>query len=195
MVIKIAVARGNALRLVDNNGGAMVAISGCDSRVVQDYMDAVISLSDNPNAGVTDSLHIAAYNSPTDFGVSGAEYLVDALTDYIHKWIPGISARKLRVGTAVHSPYVDPCEEQYRQDLHGIFAAHPGPHKPTIPVISTVTAEFVHDEYSVDYLWSNMRQTVRFSTAIPNLIKKHGDESTFLEVAPHPVLSQVSLLI
>ncbi|KAK1215285.1 hypothetical protein PQX77_022103 [Marasmius sp. AFHP31] len=190
MVIKIAVARGNALRLVDNNGGAMVAISGCDSRVVQDYMDAVISLSDNPNAGVTDSLHIAACNSPTDFGVSGAEYLVDALTDYIHKWVPGISARKLRVGTAVHSPYVDLCEGHYRQDLYRIFSAHSGPYKPTIPVISTVTAEFVDYEYSVDYLWSNLRQPVRFSTAIPKLLEKYSEESAFLEIAPHPVLSQ-----
>ncbi|KAL0572907.1 hypothetical protein V5O48_009054 [Marasmius crinis-equi] len=190
MVIRIAVARGNALRIVDNIGGAMVAISGCDIQAAQDYIDTVISLSDNPNAGVTDSLHIAARNSPTDFGISGAEYLVDALTEYIQRWIPTITARKLRVSTAVHSPYVDPCEEQYRRDLDEIFASYPGSHQPTIPVMSTVTGEFVASEYTTDYLWSNLRQPVRFSTAIPSLLEKYGESTTFLEIAPHPVLSQ-----
>jgi fatty acid synthase, animal type len=191
MVVKIAIARGGALCLVDNIGGAMVAISGCDEQTIQDYIDAVVDLSDNPQAGVSDSLYIAARNSPTDFGVSGAEYLVDELTSYIDQWVSGVMARKLRVGTAVHSPYVDPCEAQYRQELYRIFASYPGPHKPTIPVMSTVTAEFVKEDYKVDYLWNNMRQPVRFSTAIPNLLEKYGESTTFVEIAPHPVLSQV----
>ncbi|ESK85112.1 polyketide synthase [Moniliophthora roreri MCA 2997] len=191
MIVKIAIARGGALCLVDNNGGAMAAISGCDEQTIQDYINAVVELSDNPRAGVTDSLYIAARNSPTDFGVSGAEYLVDALTSYIDQWVSGVMARKLRVGTAVHSPYVDPCEAQYRQELYRIFSSYPGPHKPSIPVMSTVTAEFVKDEYTVDYLWDNMRQPVRFSDAIPKLMDKFGESTTFVEIAPHPVLSQV----
>ncbi|KAK7047807.1 hypothetical protein VNI00_006135 [Paramarasmius palmivorus] len=190
MVVKIAIARGGALCLVDNIGGAMVAISGCDEQTIQDYIDAVVDLSDNPRAGVSDSLYIAARNSPTDFGVSGAEYLVDELTSYIDQWVSGVMARKLRVGTAVHSPYVDPCEAQYRQELYRIFASYPGPHKPTVPVMSTVTAEFVKEDYTVDYLWNNMRQPVRFSTAVPNLLEKYGESTTFVEIAPHPVLSQ-----
>ncbi|KAF9261006.1 polyketide synthase [Marasmius fiardii PR-910] len=189
MVVKIAIARGGALCLVDNIGGAMVALSGCDAATVQDYIDTIIALSDNPKAGVTDSLHIAARNSPTDFGVSGAEYLVDDLTKYIDTWISGVLARKLRVGTAVHSPYVDACEAQYRQELYRIFASYPGPHKPTIPVMSTVTAEFVSSEYTVDYLWNNLRQAVRFNEAIPKILEKHGESTVFIEIAPHPVLS------
>ncbi|ESK88629.1 polyketide synthase [Moniliophthora roreri MCA 2997] len=190
MVVKIAVARGAALRLVDNIGGAMVAVSGCDLRTVQDYAEAVVDLSNNPTAGVTDSLHVAARNSPTDFGLSGAEYLVDELAKYIDQWVSGVSARKLRVSTAVHSPYVDACEAQYRQELAAIFEAHPGTHKPSLPVMSTVTAEFVEKEYTIDYLWNNLRQPVRFSDAIPKLIEKHGENTTFVEIAPHPVLSQ-----
>ncbi|KAI3605818.1 polyketide synthase [Moniliophthora roreri] len=190
MVVKIAVARGAALRLVDNIGGAMVAVSGCDLRTVQDYAEAVVDLSNNPTTGVTDSLHVAARNSPTDFGLSGAEYLVDELAKYIDQWVSGVSARKLRVSTAVHSPYVDACETQYRQELAAIFEAHPGTHKPSLPVMSTVTAEFVEKEYTIDYLWNNLRQPVRFSDAIPKLIEKYGENTTFVEIAPHPVLSQ-----
>ncbi|KAI3601476.1 polyketide synthase [Moniliophthora roreri] len=190
MVVKIAVARGEALRLVDNIGGAMVAVSGCDLQTVQDHAETITALSDNPKAVVSDSLHVAARNSPTDFGLSGAEYLVDELAKYIHQWVSGVSARKLRVSTAVHSPYVDACEAQYRQDLAAIFAAHPGTHKPSMPVMSTVTAEFVEDEYTIDYLWNNLRQPVRFADAIPKLIEKYGESTTFVEIAPHPVLSQ-----
>ncbi|KAG7085922.1 Type I Iterative PKS [Marasmius oreades] len=189
MVIKIAIARGGALCVVDNIGGAMVALSGCDSATVQDYIDTIIAISDNPKAGVTDTLHIAARNSPTDFGVSGAEYLVDELTKYIDTWISGVLARKLRVGTAVHSPYVNACEAQYRQELYRIFASYPGAHRPKIPVMSTVTAEFVTTEYTVDYLWNNLRQPVRFCDAIPKIMEKYGESTVFLEIAPHPVLS------
>ncbi|EEB93932.1 hypothetical protein MPER_07346, partial [Moniliophthora perniciosa FA553] len=139
MVVKIAVARGAALRLT-----------------VQDYAEAVVDLSSNPTAGVTDSLHVAARNSPTDFGLSGAEYLVDELAKYIDQWVSSVSARKLRVSTAVHSPYVDACEVQYRQELAAIFEAHPGTHKPSLPVMSTVTAGFVTEEYTIDYLWNNV---------------------------------------
>ena len=45
--------------------------------------------------------------------------------------------------------------------------------------------------YTVDYLWRNLRQPVRFSTAIPTLIDHLGKNSTFVELSPHPVLSQV----
>ncbi|EEB99772.1 hypothetical protein MPER_00465, partial [Moniliophthora perniciosa FA553] len=69
MVVKIAIARGEALRLVDNIGGAMVAVSGCDLQTVLDHAETITALSDNPKAVVSDSLYVAARNSPTDFGL------------------------------------------------------------------------------------------------------------------------------
>ncbi|EEB99972.1 hypothetical protein MPER_00207, partial [Moniliophthora perniciosa FA553] len=108
MVVKITIARGAALRLVDNIGGGMVAVSGCDLQTVRDYAEAIMDLSNT--AADADFLHVAARNSPTDFGLSGAENLVNELAKYIDQWVSGVSARKLRVSTAVHSPYVDACE-------------------------------------------------------------------------------------
>ncbi|KAF9242153.1 hypothetical protein BU15DRAFT_44267, partial [Melanogaster broomeanus] len=32
-------------------------------------------------------------------------------------------ACKLRINTVVHSPFVDPCETQFRRDVAAIFAA------------------------------------------------------------------------
>lgn len=191
MVVKIAIARGRALAKVDNIGGAMVAVSGCDAAAVKDYVDAASSLADLDEEE-SKKLYLAAFNSPTDIGVSGSEKLVDLLTSHIETWVDGVMARKLRVSTAVHSPYVDPCEEIYRAELAKIFKHYEGESfAPTTVTMSTVTGEFVSQEYTIDYLWSNLRKPVLFSTAIPKIVEKFGEETTFVEIAPHPVLSQV----
>lgn len=190
ITVKVAVARGRALGIVDNIGGSMVAVSGCDADAVQSYIDAALALSGKDVNG-TSQLYLASFNSPVDIGVSGSEDLLLTLADYINRWVPGASARKLRVSTAVHSPFVAPCEESYRKELVAIFSEHPGDHIPTIPVISTVTGEFITTPYTVDYLWQNIRQPVLFSTAIPKLVERYGELTTFVEVSPHPVLSQV----
>lgn len=168
----------------------MVAISGCNADAVRDYMDAALSLA-GTECGKAGQLHLAAFNSPSDVGVSGPEELLDTLTNYIDRWVDGVTARKLRVSTAVHSPFVNPCEEAYRKELAAIFSEHASDHFPITPTMSTVTAEFVSEPYTVDYLWKNIRQPVLFSTAIPKIVDRYGDLTTFVEVSPHPVLSQV----
>ncbi|CCM00451.1 uncharacterized protein FIBRA_02483 [Fibroporia radiculosa] len=189
MTVKVAVARGRALGVVDNTGGSMVAMSGCDANTVNDYVDAALSLAGRESQA-TRQLHLASYNSPTDIGVSGPEEVLDVLSMYIDKWVDGVVARKLRVSTAVHSPFVDPCEDTYRRELAAIFSAHPGDHSPVIPTMSTVTGEFVSEPYTIDYLWKNLRLPVLFSTAIPKMKDCYGDLVTFVELSPHPVLSQ-----
>ena len=189
MAVKVAIARGRALSLVDNIGGTMVAVSGCDTASVSDHMEATSVLAESKRMNT--KLFMAAYNSPSDIGISGSEDSVALLTSYINTWVEGASARKLRVSTAVHSPYVDPCETSYRMELEAIFAQYSGPFHPTTLTMSTVTGEFMDGRYTLDYLWRNLRQPVRFSTAIPKLIERFGKDSTFVEVAPHPVLSQV----
>lgn len=81
MVVKIAVSRGRAFTIVDNTGGGMVAVSGCDASAM---IDAASALSDYTGTGMT-HLHLASFNSPTDIGVSGAEKQIDVPTSYIDK--------------------------------------------------------------------------------------------------------------
>ncbi|KAJ3555439.1 hypothetical protein NM688_g2577 [Phlebia brevispora] len=189
MVVKIAVARGRVMAEVDNTGGAMIAISGCDEQTVRDHIGAASFLSVQNGTGSMD-LHLATFNSPTDIGVSGLETHVDTLKSYVETWVDGVAARKLRVSVAVHSPFVDPCEKTFRVKLASIFAQYTGPFIPTITTMSTVTAKFKTDEYTMDYLWDNLRQPVRFSSAIPSLMDTYGPYTTFVEISPHPVLSQ-----
>lgn len=191
MVVKIAIARGRALAMVDNTGGTMVAISGCDADAVRDHADTALALAEYDEHEV-DQLYMAAFNSTSDIGVSGSEALVDILISYIKTWVDGVTAHKLRVSTAVHSPFVDPCEKAYRSELTAIFAQYPGPHIPTTLTMSTVTAEFKSDSYTIDYLWNNLRQPVLFSVSVPKIVDRFGESTVFLEMSPHPVLSQVS---
>ncbi|EPQ51987.1 polyketide synthase [Gloeophyllum trabeum ATCC 11539] len=189
MVIRIAVARGRALRLVDGIGGSMVAVGGCDADTVQDHIDATMDIAPQGIVEPGDSLYIAAYNSLTDIGVSGPEKLIDELTKFISDWVEGVKATKLRVSTAVHSRYVNPCEETYRRELEAIFAQYPDHQAPSIPTMSTVTADWVEEQYSIDYLWRNLRQPVQFAPAISSLVGKYGEMTSFVEIAPHPVLT------
>ncbi|KAF9237177.1 polyketide synthase [Melanogaster broomeanus] len=188
MAVKLAIARGKALAMVDNTGGGMVVISGCNADKVRNYVETAIVF-----AGLGEHsarLYLASFNSPNDTGVSGAETHVDAFVSFIKQWVNGVAAHKLRINTAVHSPFVDPCETQFRRDLEAIFAEYPGPHVPITPTMSTVTAEFIVDSYTPDYLWNNLRQPVLFSSAIPKIIERFGESTVFVEVSPHPVLSQ-----
>ncbi|KAH7886699.1 hypothetical protein F5I97DRAFT_2059038 [Phlebopus sp. FC_14] len=189
MAVKVAIARGRALGIVDNTGGSMVAVSGCDANAVRDYADAALTLARKDDSKAN-QLHLAAFNSPSDIGVSGPEDLLLTFADYINRWVDGATARKLRVSTAVHSPFVAPCEDSYRKELATIFSQHPGNHLPSIPVMSTVTGEFITEPYTVDYLWKNIRQPVLFSTTIPKIVERYGERTTFVEVSPHAVLSQ-----
>ena len=198
MVVKIAIARGRALSKVDNTGGTMVAISGCDESNIRDHIAAVSFLGTQTGMPVAD-LHLAAFNSPADIGVSGPEAQVDLLRTYIETWVDGVAARKLRVSTAVHSPFIEPCQETYRAELKTIFdhyeSAGAGPFVPKVPTMSTVTADFRDGkEYTIDYLWQNLRQPVLFCRAIENLVEKYGQYTAFVEISPHPVLSQVKVL-
>ncbi|KAF9235665.1 polyketide synthase [Melanogaster broomeanus] len=188
MAVKLAIARGKALAMVDNSGGGMVVISGCDADQLRNYAKTAIIF-----AGLDEhspQLFLASFNSPNDTGVSGAETHVDAFVSFIKEWVGDVAAHKLRINTAVHSPFVDPCETQFRRDVAAIFAEYPGPHVPTTTTMSTVTAEFKVDPYTLDYLWNNLRQPVLFSSAVPKIIERYGESTVFVEMSPHPVLSQ-----
>jgi acyl transferase domain-containing protein len=62
------------------------------------------------------------------------------------------------------------------------------PQRPTIALYSTVTGNRIEDTVlDAEYWWQNVRQPVRFVTAMRQLIA--DGHKVFLEVGPHPVLS------
>lgn len=182
MVIRIAIARGRALSLVDGEG-SMLAVSGCTEEEL---------VSCFPTDGHK-ALHIASINTIKDFGVSGTSGDIDHLKATLEEHFSGVKAVKLRVSTAVHSPFVDPIQVSYRHDLDAIFSSFPGPHVPTIPIVSSVTAQVVLEPYDANYMWNNLRQPVRFHDAMSTVRNTIGNNFVAIELSSHPVLAQVRI--
>jgi acyl transferase domain-containing protein len=84
---------------------------------------------------------------------------------------------------AFHSAQMAPFESELKQAMQDLVPA-----RSSIPLFSTVTGAVIDaTELNADYWGRNLRQTVRFAESIKALLESGID--TFVEVAPHPVLS------
>lgn len=135
--------------------------------------------------GVEEAVSIAAVNSPNSVSLSGdpralAEIAERLLTDdTFHRF--------LRVNYAFHSPMMDATKRPLLAALESIA---PGP--SDLPMYSTVTGGLIDGvELDREYWWANVREPVRFHTAIEALLEDGYD--AFVELAPHPVLASAVL--
>ncbi len=126
-------------------------------------------------------LSVAAVNSPTSLTISGDPVALEDLVIGLQK--QNVYARMLRVDYAFHSSQMDPFLAELSEALHGI-----APKAAAVPLFSTVTGRPSDGlEYDADYWARNIRQTVQFAPVVAQLLDAGHD--TFLEIAPHPVLS------
>ncbi|KAF9239505.1 hypothetical protein BU15DRAFT_74656 [Melanogaster broomeanus] len=161
MAVKLSIARGRALAMVDNTGGGMVVVSGCDADKVRNYVETAIVF-----AGWTKLL-------PNCFSRHLTAPVIRAYLVLRHMWTRSTS-------------FITKFRATWPQSLQSILVFTSPP--PT--TMSTVTADFKADQYTPDYLWNNLRQPVLFSSAIPKIVERFGESTVFVEVSPHPVLSQ-----
>ncbi|XXT16877.1 beta-ketoacyl synthase N-terminal-like domain-containing protein [Sorangium sp. So ce429] len=131
--------------------------------------------------GRGDRLTIAAVNDPRSVVLSGEEA---ALLDAVQRLRgEAVDCRLLPVSHAFHSPQMAPLQ---RELLHALSAL--APRRATSSMFSTVTGARVSgDELDPAYWARNMREPVRFSTAVDAAVA--AGYRTFLEVGPHPVLA------
>ncbi len=95
----------------------------------------------------------------------------------------GVFCRFLQVNYAFHSRQMDPIRDELARELAVSQGA-----VTRIPLISAVTGfEIDGEELDARYWWRNVRETVRFASAIDHLIDRGW--GVFLEVGPHPVLA------
>ncbi|MFI1913806.1 type I polyketide synthase [Nocardia sp. NPDC020380] len=125
-------------------------------------------------------LALAAVNGPTSVVISGAP---DAMAELIeHCAEHEIRTRRIPVDYASHSAQVEQIRDELLTLLSGI-----SPRRSAVPFFSTVTGQWA-DTTTLDagYWYENLRQQVRFDTAIGGLF----DEGyrLFVECSPHPVL-------
>lgn len=125
---------------------------------------------------------IAAVNSPSAVTLAGPHEKLQAIAAEMER--REVFHRLLKVEVAYHSSQMDPLEEDLMSALRSL-----APRPERIPLYSSVTGERIAgEELEASYWWRNMRETVRFADAMRSLTA--GAYKLYLEVGPHPVLSQ-----
>jgi acyl transferase domain-containing protein/NADPH-dependent curcumin reductase CurA/NAD(P)-dependent dehydrogenase (short-subunit alcohol dehydrogenase family) len=132
-------------------------------------------------AGIPDSVSIAAYNAPASTVVSGD---AEAIEQLAKEWqARGISARMLPVDYAFHSAEMD----TVRSELPAVLGAIET-REPTTAIVSTVSGTLAAaGDYQAEYWGRNVRHAVRFQQAVECALARGA--STFLEIGPHAVVA------
>jgi amino acid adenylation domain-containing protein len=151
-------------------GGAMLAVRLPESEVLPLL---------NP------ALAIAAVNSPTLCVVAGPYADIAELETRLQG--NRVAVRRLKTSHAFHSPMMDPVIEPFTALLRSVKLG-----SPQIPFISNVTARYVTDAEtgSPEYWAGHMRQAVRFSDGVAELVRDH--RNVLLEVGPGLTLATLA---
>lgn len=134
---------------------------------------------------LNDRLSISVINSPSSCVISGDSEAIEAIKKVFDA--KDVYNRLLETSHAFHSHMMDPVLEKYRD-----FASTMTFSNPTIPVVSTVRADWISpDELkNPDYWMDNIRQPVRFSDAVEKLFAK--PEWILMEIGPGNTLTTLS---
>ncbi len=126
-------------------------------------------------------LSLAAVNGPSSSVVSGATEELILLESLLAK--QKVSSRRLEVSRAFHSQAMDQIADDFVREANRVRL-----NPPQIPYISNLTGTWIKPEEATDPVyWSrHLRQTVRFSEGISELLKE--PRRILLEVGPAQTL-------
>jgi acyl transferase domain-containing protein/acyl carrier protein len=164
----------DALALVAARGRLMQGLPGGSMMAV--------SLSEEELAPLLgEELSLAAVNSPSVCVVSGETEVVKDLEEQLSK--KGVDCRFLHTSHAFHSKMVNPILAEFTRK-----AEQAGLRTPNIPILSSVTGSWSNssDIATAGYWTKNLRQTVRFSNCVQELVK--DPDRILLEVGPGKTL-------
>lgn len=134
---------------------------------------------------ISDSVEIAAINSPSSCVASGTKEAIATLENQLSS--QKIECRLLHTSHAFHSQMMSPILEEFKQCFQKIKL-----NPPRIPFISNVTGNWITDSQATNpnYWSQHLRETVKFSDGINQLLNQF--EAIFLEVGPGPTLSTLT---
>ena len=131
--------------------------------------------------GIEDTVSIAAINGPNMMTFSGDVEPLERLAQRLDE--RDIFHRFLRVNVPFHSHHMEPLQEELIDSL-----THLVPGVATRALYSTVTGQQEDGLHlDSDYWYRNVREPVYFTDALQQMI--HDGFDTFIEIAPHPVLT------
>ncbi len=142
-----------------------------------------LSLSDAEDAikGLEDKISIAVIAGPKSIVLSGEPQAVEQVVAGLEQ--KQIFCRLLRVDVASHNPQVEHLKSELIEILKGIQ-----PQPGNIPFYSTVAGRILNGlDLDATYWGRNLREPVRFATAIDQLVE--DEVGVFLELNPHPTLT------
>ncbi len=168
---------GDALALVSARGRLMQAMPAGAMLAVPLPEDEVASF-------VSGELSLAAVNSPALCVVSGPLEAIVACESTLAA--RGVTARRLETSHAFHSAMMDPALDAFRAEVERVERR-----APRVPFVSNVTGTWITDAEatSPDYWTRHLRQPVRFSAGVQELLKEPG--RVFLEVGPGRTLASL----
>ena len=153
------------------SGGAMAAVLGLTGEAVEQIC-----------AGTEGQLWVANYNCPGQLVITGAKEAVEQAA-WALKEAGAKRVLPLKVSGPFHSPLLKEAGRRLRPVLEGLAV-----HKPEIPYVANVTADYVKEKESIlSLLERQVFSPVRFEQSIRKLISDGAD--TFVEVGPGHTLS------
>ncbi|MFE9825595.1 SDR family NAD(P)-dependent oxidoreductase [Streptomyces sp. NPDC005791] len=124
---------------------------------------------------------VAVVNGPRSTVLSGDPGVLEGLEAEWDR--TGVKVWRIAVDYASHSPQVDSLRDELLDDLAGIT-----PVAARVPLMSTVECAWLDgDALDAEYWARNLREPVRFSTAVQELLA--AGHTDFIECSPHPVLT------
>ncbi|KQX30381.1 non-ribosomal peptide synthetase [Streptomyces sp. Root1295] len=164
--VRFAAERGRLMGAF-TEPGAMIAVRGGEEAVA-----AAV-------AGSEGALAVAAFNGPGLQVLSGGVRAVERAAVGLEAL--GIPTRRLRVSRAFHSPLMRPVADRLANAARAL-----APQDPSIPLMSTVTAEW-QPVLGPEYLREHAERPVLFGAAVERLAREGYD--TFVEVGHGATLS------
>ncbi|EFH28930.1 MULTISPECIES: type I polyketide synthase, partial [Streptomyces] len=168
-------SRADAVRLVAARGRLMAELptGGAMFAVRAPLADVVKRLDEEPGARVA----VAAVNGPESVVLSGDEEAVSALAARL-----GRTATRLKVSHAFHSPRLDPMLDAFREIAESVTY-----HRPSVPVVSTLTGRPEPDAIRTAEYWVRQaRETVLFADAVHWLART--GVTAYVEAGPSAAL-------
>ncbi|KPI15604.1 Mycocerosate synthase, 6-deoxyerythronolide-B synthase [Actinobacteria bacterium OK074] len=165
---------GDAARVVALRSRAIVRLAGRGGMV------SVLAPLEQVEGRLSEGLQVAVVNGPEQVVVSGVPDELDAFVAGCER--DGVQARRVAVDYASHSAQVEELKAELLDVLSGVR-----PSSGRIPLFSTVSGEVIDTAVmDAEYWFTNLRQTVRFDTALESLLA--AGHRIFVEASPHPVL-------
>ena len=170
-VFKIVRKRGIYMQEAVPDGGAMVAVLGLDTKVIEEICEETPGM-----------VTIANYNCPGQVVITGEESTAQAAVEKL----TAAGAKRcvpLKVSGPFHSPLLTGAGEKLAKELESVEV-----HDIQIPYIANVTADYVTDKADVKpLLEKQVSSSVKWQQTVERMLADGVD--TFVEIGPGKTLS------